>query len=141
MRQATPFLSSTDDGSPLMEINITPLIDVLLVLLIMILITLPLTTHAIKIDLPKGHDAAAKRTSVNIEIDFDGSIYWNDTLVADAAELQQHFRSTAAEPNQPDIRIMANRRAKYDVVAQVLAAAQRNGIRNLGFAGNERFID
>jgi biopolymer transport protein ExbD len=140
MRQTTPFLSSTDDGSPLMEINITPLIDVLLVLLIMILITLPLTTHAIKIDLPSGHDVAAKRASVNIDIDFDGSVYWDDTLV-DAVQLQQYFRSAAAEPNQPDIRIMANRRAKYDVVAQVLAAAQRNGIRNLGFAGNERFIE
>jgi biopolymer transport protein ExbD len=140
MRQTTPFLSSTDDGSPLMEINITPLIDVLLVLLIMILITLPLTTHAIKIDLPSGHDVAAKRASVNIDIDFDGSVYWDDTLV-DAVQLQQYFRSAAAEPNQPDIRIMANRRAKYDVVAQVLAAAQRHGIRNLGFAGNERFIE
>jgi biopolymer transport protein ExbD len=106
----------------------------------MLLINLPLSTHAIKIDLPHGGDAV-KHESVDIVIDFDGSLYWNDAAVTDLAQLESYFKTTAAIPNQPDVRINANSLAKYDVVAKVLAAAQRNGITRLGFVGNERFIE
>jgi biopolymer transport protein ExbD len=141
MRNTIPFPTDADEAAPLLDINTTPLIDVLLVLLIMLLINLPLSTHAIKMDLPGDGRAATERESVAIDIDFDGAIYWNDTAVADLAQLETYFKSTAAIPNQPDVRVNANSRAKYHVVAKVLAAAQRNGITRLGFVGNERFVE
>jgi biopolymer transport protein ExbD len=141
MRRTIPFLAHADDAAPLMDINTTPLIDVLLVLLIMLLINLPLSTHAVKIDLPHVGEATVKRENVSVDIDFDGSIYWNDESVADLAQLESYFKAVAAKANQPDVLINANSRAQYDTVAKVLGAARRNGIRQLGFVGNERFVD
>jgi biopolymer transport protein ExbD len=139
MRTTIPFPAYTDDA-PLMHINTTPLIDVLLVLLITLIVNLPLGTHAVNMDLGQG-GTAIKRESVRVDIESDGSIYWNDTAITDLAELERRLRSAGASPNQPDVRVNANGRAKYDTVAKVLAAAQRNGVRNVAFVGNERFID
>jgi biopolymer transport protein ExbD len=138
MRQALPFLAPIDPP-PLMEINMTPLIDVLLVLLIMLLINLPLATHAVKMDLTGG--PGVQRELIHIDVDFDGSIYWNDSLIATPSQLEQYFRSAAAKVPQPIVQVNPDRRAKYDGVVKVLAMAQRNGLLGVGIAGNERFID
>jgi biopolymer transport protein ExbD len=141
MRHTIPFLSDPEDAAPLLDINTTPLIDVLLVLLIMLLINLPLGTHAVKLSLGGGVGEPIKRETVTIEIDFDGSLYWNDDVVPDLARLEGYLAAMAAKGDRAELRINANRRARYDVVAKVLAAAQRNGIRNVGFVGNERFLE
>lgn len=141
MRKGSLFLMDPRDSAPMMEINTTPLIDVMLVLLITLIVTMPVMTHAVKINLPSPGGALVKREVINIEVDFDGTIYWNDAAVADYGELERNFRSAGANASQSEVHLRANRRAKYDVVAKVLAAAQRNGVRNLGLVGNEQFVD
>jgi biopolymer transport protein ExbD len=118
----------------------TPLIDVLLVLIITLIVTMPLMTHAVKIETPGGVKAS-QRPVVNIAIDFHGTMYWNDSLVADFRELESRCRSAAGQSTQPMIRVQSDRRAKYDTLAKVLSIAQRSGIRGLGVVGNERFVD
>jgi len=137
MRKPTPFLTSTDTAQPMMDINTTPLIDVMLVLLIMLILAMPLMTHAIKIDLPHGPQGEATRERVTLYVDFDSTLFWNDRVVSDVTELERIFRSEALQRSQPDIVVTANRHAKYDTIAQVLAAAQRNGVRHLGLVGND----
>jgi len=141
MRKANPFLAVHVDSAPIMAINTTPLIDVMLVLLITLIVTMPVMTHAVKLNLPHHGGQPIEREVVTVEIDFDGTIYWNDSAVADYAQLEREFKITAAQGDQAEVRVRANRRAKYDVVAKVLAAAQRNGIRNLGLVGNEQYAD
>jgi biopolymer transport protein ExbD len=141
MRKANPFLAVQKDNAPIMEINTTPLIDVMLVLLITLIVTMPVMTHAVKLNLPNQGGPRVEREVATVEIDMDGSIYWNDQFVVDYAQLEQHFRATAAKADRAEVRVRANRLAKYDVFAKVLAAAQRNGIRNMGIVGNEKFGD
>jgi biopolymer transport protein ExbD len=129
------------DDEPMMDINTTPLIDVLLVLLIMFIITIPVMTHAVKLDMPQSSNAASdvQPVVINIEIDFDGTILWNGTEVT-MDSLDNYFRREAAIDPQPELHIYPNKRAAYDVVARVLASAQRNGLRKIGFIGNEQFM-
>jgi biopolymer transport protein ExbD len=129
------------EETPIADINTTPLVDVMLVLLIMLLLSLPIATQQTTLDIGKGPVPAAPRQAVTVDIDFDGSIYWDGTPVESFAKLENYFRSIAHEPNQPDVRINAHRRVRYDSVAQVLAMAQRNGIAHLGFIGQERFVE
>lgn len=141
MAQMIPFSNAdSNEHTPMIDINTTPLIDVLLVLLIMLILNLPLATHSVNMNVG-GAPGIEKRESVTIEIDFDGSLYWNDQPVADLTQLEHYFKETAAQTNPTDVRVKPNSRAKYDVVAKVLASARRNGIVNIGFIGNERFID
>jgi biopolymer transport protein ExbD len=127
---------------PMMEMNMTPLIDVLLVLLVMFIITIPVMTHAVKLDMPRATNAPQQTDPVviNLEIDFDGTILWNGSPVADVNTLDAYFHREAAADPQPELHIRPNKRAEYDVVARVLAAAQRNGLRKIGFVGNEQFM-
>ena len=129
------------DDEPMMDINMTPLIDVMLVLLIMFIITIPVMTHAVKLDMPRATNAPSlsEPVVINLEIDFDGTVLWNGTAVTIEA-LEGYFRREAAEDPQPELHIMPNKRVDYDVVARVLAAAQRNGMRKIGFVGNEQFM-
>jgi biopolymer transport protein ExbD len=125
-----------------MEINTTPLIDVMLVLLIMFIITLPVLTHAVKLDMPGVRPPPPSKEMtqpINIEIDFDGSILWNGSPVA-LSDLAAYFRSEARKDPQSELHIRPNRRADYDTVAKVLAIAQRNGMQRIGFVGNEEFL-
>jgi biopolymer transport protein ExbD len=126
---------------PMMEMNMTPLIDVLLVLLVMFIITIPVMTHAVKLDMPRATNAPqnVQPVVINIEIDFDGTVLWNGTAVT-VDSLDAYFRREAANDPQPELHIRPNKRASYDVVARVLAAAQRNGLRKIGFVGNEQFM-
>ena len=129
------------DDEPMMDINMTPLIDVMLVLLIMFIITIPVMTHAVKLDMPRATNApsTAQPVVINLEIDFDGTVLWNGTPVEIEA-LEGYFRREAAIDPQPELHIRPSKRAKYDVVARVLASAQRNGMRKIGFVGNEQFM-
>ena len=132
----------SDDGAPMMEMNMTPLIDVLLVLLILFIITIPVMTHAVKLDMPRPNNAPQVTTPVviKLDIDFDGTILWNGSPVADMDTLDAYFNREAQQDPQPELHIRPNKRAEYDVVARVLASAQRNGMVKIGFVGNEQFM-
>jgi len=134
-------VGSGGEDEPMMDINMTPLIDVMLVLLIMFIITIPVMTHAVKLDMPRASNAPslAEPVVINLEIDFDGTVLWNGTPVEYEA-LEGYFRREAAADPQPELHIRPSKRAKYDVVARVLASAQRNGMRKIGFVGNEQFM-
>jgi biopolymer transport protein ExbD len=130
------------EAPPMMDINMTPLIDVLLVLLVMFIITIPVMTHAVKLDMPRPTNAPQDNVLpvvINLEIDFDGTVLWNGTAVT-LESLDTYFRREAANDPQPELHIRPNKRASYDVVARVLAAAQRNGLLKIGFVGNEQFM-
>jgi biopolymer transport protein ExbD len=131
------------EDEPMMDINTTPLIDVMLVLLIMFIITLPVMTHAVKLDMPQSRNAPPPPVQVEpiqLEIDFDGTVIWNGTPVQLSA-LEGYFRVEAAKNPQPEVHVRPNRRANYDTVAKVLALAQRNGMQRIGFVGNEQFME
>ena len=129
-----------DDNEPMMEMNTTPLIDVMLVLLIMFIITLPVQTHAVKIDLPIPTDA---KNNVDPEknkvmIDPRGVITWNGTPI-DLAQLSQYLEQTKALPVEPELQVQPDPYARYIVVDRVRAAVKRSGVGKLGFVGNEQY--
>jgi biopolymer transport protein ExbD len=131
------------DDEPMMDINTTPLIDVMLVLLIMFIITLPVMTHAVKLDMPQAKNTPPPPVVVEpiqLEIDWDGTVIWNGTPVQLSA-LEGYFRVEAAKNPQPEVHVRPNRRAPYDTVAKALALAQRNGMQRIGFVGNEQFMN
>lgn len=132
------------EGEPMMEINTTPLIDVMLVLLIMFIITLPVMTHAVKLDMPRQTQNPPPVDQViepiRLGIDFDGTIIWNGNVVQ-LSDLEGYFRVEAAKSPQPELHVRPDRRADYDTVAKVLALAQRSGMQRIGFVGNEQFLD
>ncbi len=130
------------EDEPMMDINTTPLIDILLVLLIMFIITIPVMTHAVKLDMPRASNAPSQVQPViiNLEIDFDGTVLWNGTPVPDFDTLDSYFRREAANDPQPELHIRPSKRVDYDVVARVLASAQRNKLLKIGFVGNEQFM-
>jgi biopolymer transport protein ExbD len=125
----------------LCEINTTPLIDVMLVLLVTLIISLPLMTHAVKIDLPQVPSSQPAQEVIELEIEFDGTVVWNGTPVASLQQLDSYLRAEARRDPQPEIHLRADRRAKYDVVAKVLALAQHNRLAKLGFADTAEFKD
>jgi biopolymer transport protein ExbD len=129
------------EDEPMMEMNMTPLIDVLLVLLVMFIVTIPVMTHAVKLDMPRPTNApkVSEPVVIQLEIDFDGTVLWNGSAVT-VDSLDGYFRREAANDPQPELHIRPNKRASYDVVARVLAAAQRNGLLKIGFVGNEQFM-
>jgi len=123
-------------GDEMCDINTTPLIDVMLVLLIMLILTLPIMTHAVKLDMPNPNAQPPppdqKPEVIDIEIDFDGTIVWNTNVVPFSA-LEGYFRQEAVKEPQPEIHLRPDRRVKYDYVAKVLAAAQHNSMKRIGF--------
>lgn len=133
------------EDQPMMEINTTPLIDVMLVLLIYLIISLPPATHAVKLDMPRPTPSTAldrpDPVVIDLEIDFDGSYYWNGTPVADLATLDGYFRQAAREEPQPELHVKPNRRVKYDYVALALASAQRNQLLRIGFVGQDQYLE
>lgn len=134
-------VGSSGDGAPMMEMNTTPLIDVMLVLIIMLIVTLPVMTHAVKLDMPRPDNLPPDRPPemVTIKIDYDGTILWNDAAVPNLATLERYFKVEAQKVPQPQVAIRPDARARYDTVAQVLASAQRNRIEKMGLIGNEQF--
>lgn len=133
---------SSKPDEPIIDINTTPLIDVMLVLLIMLIITIPVQTHAVKLDMPQGQPppTQVQPEVVQLTIDFDGTILWNDTIVPDRAALDGHLRAAAREDPQPEIHIAPSPLVKYAYVAEVLAASQRLGVVKIGLVGGEQFL-
>jgi biopolymer transport protein ExbD len=132
--------SGGGDGAPMMEMNTTPLIDVMLVLIIMLIVTLPVMTHAVKLDMPQNQPPPdVPPELITIVIDYDGTILWNGTAVPNLATLERYFKVEAEKVPQPQVAIRPDARVKYDYVDQVLASAQRNRIEKMGLIGNEQF--
>ena len=123
---------SDDDFNP--EINTTPLVDVMLVLLIIFIMTIPVMNHAVKIDLPRASDQPdeTKPQNINLSIDADGKIYWN-TEVIDMNQLNLRIATAAQKQPQPELHLRAERTTEYEKVAQVMAAAQSGGLSKIGF--------
>jgi len=132
-------------GATFVDINTTPLIDVMLVLLVTLIITLPVMTHAVKLDMPNANNPPPPPDQqpevIDLEIDFDGTVVWNGTPVSGIAQLEGYFNAERDKEPQPEIHLRPDRRAKYDVVAKVLAAAQRNHMKKIGFVNVAEFRD
>jgi biopolymer transport protein ExbD len=128
------------EDNPMVEMNTTPLIDVMLVLLIMFIITIPVQTHAVKLDLPPPNPNNSNVDPVfnQIDIDFLGNIYWNKTEV-DLPTLKGYLKQAASLPEQPELRMRPEAEARYELVDQVMAASQQAGIEKMGFVGNEAY--
>ena len=131
-----------DSDDPMMDINTTPLIDVMLVLIIMLIITIPIQTHAVKMNMPVGPSSAPPKPPeiVRIDVDFDGTIGWNGVIVPDRAELENRLAQVAALSDQPEVHLRPNKLVSYKVVAMVMASAQRLGVTKIGLVGNEQFV-
>ncbi|NOK49433.1 biopolymer transporter ExbD [Burkholderia thailandensis] len=121
-------------SQPMADINMTPLIDVMLVLLVIFILTAPLLTHAIRLDLPKVAAAPARETpeTITVSIDAAGKLYWNDAPVALDA-LAARLRDAAANGKDPELHLRAARDTRYDTIAQVMGAAQQAGVARIGF--------
>jgi biopolymer transport protein ExbD len=131
---------SSDDV--MIDINTTPLIDVMLVLIIMLIITIPIQTHAVKMNMPIAPSAPPPTPPqiVRIDIDFDGTIGWNGVVV-EKQELIDKLAQVAQQPDQPEVHLRPNKLVTYKVVAMVMANAQRLGVTKIGLIGNEQFLN
>lgn len=127
-------LDSHDDNAPLAEINMVPLIDVMLVLLIIFMVTAPLLTHSVQVDLPRASSSPTPQRAehVDITLDGEGRLFWNGKPLA-AGELDARLASAAAEQPQPDLHIRAARTTPYEEVARLMSDAARNGLSRIGF--------
>jgi biopolymer transport protein ExbD len=128
---------------PMCDINTTPLIDVLLVLLVTLIITLPVMMHSTKLDLPQQNQPPPPNVQpevIDLDIDFDGTIVWNGTPVT-MQQLDGYFATEAVKDPQPEIHLAPDGMAKYDVVAKVLASAQRNHMTKIGFVNTSQFSE
>ena len=135
--------SSSGESDVMIEMNMTPLIDVMLVLIIMLIITIPIQNHAVNLNMPNGAPPpqSTPPTVVNLDIDFDGTILWDGVVVPDNASLEARLRGVAAIPDQPEMHVRPNKLVAYKSVASVMAAAQRLGVTKIGMVGNEQFVD
>ncbi len=135
--------AGTKEGEPMMEINTTPLIDVMLVLLVMLIITIPVQSHAVKLDMPQATpppEDVVKPEIVKLEIQFDGAVFWNGSPVPSTEVLRDYFKTAAFSDPQPEIHIEPDASVEYGFVAIVLAEAQKQGVTRIGFAGNEKYV-
>jgi len=132
------------EGGEMVDINTTPLIDVMLVLLIMFIITIPIQTHAVKLDLPSNqpqkNNEIVDPVINRVSIDFLNTIYWNDQEV-DLATLRTYFNDAARMEPQPEIHLKPDALSRYDVVNNVMAQAQMSGVTKIGFVGNEAYAN
>lgn len=133
---------SSGDPDVMVDINTTPLIDVMLVLLVMLIITIPIQTHAVKLNMPVGNPPPPLTPPevVTLDIDFDGTLTWNGEQM-DVNALDARFRGAASQTIQPEFHIRPNKLVTYKYVAHVMAAAQRDGITKIGLIGAEQFLD
>ncbi|QJR16613.1 ExbD/TolR family protein [Usitatibacter palustris] len=131
------------DPKEMIDINTTPLIDVMLVLLVMLIITIPIQTHAVKLNMPVGNPPPPLEppTVVTIEIDFDGTVLWDGEALANRETLDSKFANAAQMPVQPEFHLRPNKLVKYGNVAGVMASAQSRGISKIGLIGAEQYID
>jgi biopolymer transport protein ExbD len=135
--------SGSRDPEVMMDINTTPLIDVMLVLLVMLIITIPIQLHSVNLNMPTGTPPpqVVPPEILKIDIDAAGTVFWNGTPVQDRAELEDKIRAAAAQPVQPELHLRPDKGAKYSIVAAVMASAQRLGLTKIGLVGSEQFVE
>ena len=128
------FGTQDDTDEVMNEINMTPLVDVMLVLLIIFIITVPVMKHAVNIDLPRAVNQPqdAKPETIRLSVDAQGTYYWNETRIEDA-ELERQLQTAAARTPQPELHIRGDRAVRYERVALVMSAAKRAGLHKIGF--------
>jgi biopolymer transport protein ExbD len=133
------------DGDVMLDVNTTPLIDVMLVLLIMFITTIPIQTHAVKMNMPVPNNAAPPPKPpeiVRIDVDFDGTIGWNGEIIqaGDRGAVETRLQAIAAQADQPEVHLRPNKLVTYKHVAMIMATAQRLGVTKIGIVGNEQFL-
>jgi biopolymer transport protein ExbD len=134
--------SGSGDPEVMVDINTTPLIDVMLVLLIMLIITIPIQLHSVNLNMPVGRPPAPLTPPEVVKIDIDGAgiIYWNGEVV-DRPALETKLQAAEKQAVQPELHLRPNKAAKYEIVAGVMASAQRLGLVKIGIVGSEQFIE
>jgi biopolymer transport protein ExbD len=135
-------VGSGKEPDVMIDINTTPLIDVMLVLLVMLIITLPIQLHAINLNMPTGNPPPPLILPqvVKIDIDSNGTTYWNGEVVPDRATLEDKIREAAAQNPQPEVHLRPDKASKYGIAAGVMASAQRLGLTKIGIIGSEQFL-
>src|ERR1017187_7949873 len=128
------------EGAPMCDINTTPLIDVMLVLLVTLIMT-----HAVKLDMPPPNPnqppPPVQPVIINLDIYYDGTIAWNGQTIPTLTDLEEQFKDAAAQDPQPELHLAPDSHVKYDYVAKVLAAAQRNHMEKIGFVNTSQFVE
>lgn len=135
--------NSESDDDVMVDINTTPLIDVMLVLLIMLIITIPIQLHSVNLNMPVGNPPPATQPPPVLRIDVlaNGTVLWAGTPLANRDELEVKLREVAAQPDQPEVHLRPDRAVEYNAVAQVMTSAQRIGVTKIGLVGNEQFLN
>jgi biopolymer transport protein ExbD len=141
MAMNLPSGGGPSEPGVMMDINTTPLIDVMLVLLVMLIITIPIQRHEVNLDLPIGAppSLAAPVDVVTINVDFDGTISWNNQAVPDQATLERNLRAVATATPQPEVHVRPNKLVSFKHVAAILASARRLDVTKIGLVGNEQW--
>ena len=132
-----------DKSGVMCEVNMTPLIDVMLVLIVTLIMTLPIQTHAVKLDMPPPTDQPPPPVLpevINLDVDFDDTVYWDGNKV-DLNQLEGYFRVESKKDPQPEIHLRPDKRSHYDTTAKVLASAQRHGMTKIGFVNTTEFSE
>ena len=139
---AMNFRPDSRDDEPMIEMNMTPLIDVMLVLIIMLIITIPIQNHAINLNMPAGNPPPPLTPPVVVTVDVtaDGTVLWDGVTVPDRAALETKMQALVAQPVQPEVHLRPNKLVAYKSVAAVMASAQRLGVTKIGMVGNEQFV-
>ena len=137
--------SASASGEPevMVDMNTTPLIDVMLVLLIMLIITIPIQLHAVNLNMPAGNPPPPSKPPevVQLDIDFDGTVVWNGETMPNRSAMEAKMATAVAQPVQPEVHIRPNKLVAYRSVAAVMASAQRLGLTKIGIVGNEQFVN
>ena len=137
--------SSSSSGEPevMVDMNTTPLIDVMLVLLIMLIITIPIQLHAVNLNMPAGNPPPPPTPPevVQLDIDFDGTVVWNGEAMPNRGAMEAKMTAAVAQPVQPEVHIRPNKLVAYKSVAAVMASAQKLGLTKIGIVGNEQFVN
>ncbi len=134
--------NSSGDADVMVDMNTTPLIDVMLVLLVMLIITIPIQLHSVNMNMPppSPNKPLVEPEIVKIDIDENSVVHWNGVAVPNRAELEAKMVAAAAQQTQPEIHLRPNKLAKYEIVAYVMAASQRAGLVKMGILGHEQFL-
>ena len=134
--------SGSDEPEVMMDVNTTPLIDVMLVLIVMLIITIPIQLHTVNLDMPPPSNKPPLSEPVvhEVFIDFDGTVSWDGVALVNQAAVEAKLTEVAAEPDQSEVHIKPNKLAEYGSVAAVMAAAQRLGVKKMGMVGNEQYV-
>ena len=135
--------SSARDPEVMIDINTTPLIDVMLVLLVMLIITIPIQLHSVNLNMPVGNPPPPLYPPEVVKLDIDpaSTVYWNGEALLSKEVLEDRLAAAAAQNPQPELHLRPDKHARYEVVAAVMASSQRLGLNNMGIVGSEQFVD